>query len=79
MGTKKIRISAIAAHMISQDVAIACLFETLARVQPAVALATAQAIKESSKKFNESKFVGVQKRIAMLVSLLESQAGKALQ
>lgn len=77
--TKKIDLSAIGAHMLSQEIVLACFFETLSRTQPTIALETAKAIEESRKHIDEKKFPGVQERVSMYVSMLESQAGKALQ
>jgi hypothetical protein len=42
---KQANLSAIGARMLSQEIAVSCLFETFARTQPNIALEVAQAMR----------------------------------
>lgn len=77
--SKKIDVAAIGAHMISQQFAVACLFQTLARVQPTIAKEIAQELQKNLRQVDVRQYPGVRVSVEEYISLLESQAAKALQ
>lgn len=69
---------ALNAQIISYEVAIACLFEVLAKSNPTTAKSVAQAMKKASRNIPDSACPGLGKKIQQYIMLLESDSGPTL-
>lgn len=72
----KVDFEAIAAHMISQEIAMACLLEALAKQQPSLARSVAASMKESILKMPLDKVPGLELKIETYLSLINTQLSK---
>ena len=69
------KYEALSAYLLSQEVAISCFFEVLAKSNPTTAKAVSQSMKKACSKISDAKHPGVNKRIQLYIALLESNLG----
>lgn len=72
-------VDAIAAHVIAYEIAMACLLEVLAKQQPALAESVAIAMRQSLAKIPNGQVPGLEEKLELYLTMIDTQLSKNLQ